>query len=168
MVIRHVCHLLLRLAVACGLFFGSLSGAALAASSPPLGVQDYEVPGVQVVLLSLKRTSDGYVTAKWAYHNTTSSAKAIGNNTSVINGAWSTPFSLAWDAYISAGGQQYKVAPGGAGLLAGSHGGNNKTLVLGPKMTYATWAKFKDPGKDVTKASISIQGTAPFEDVPIS
>jgi hypothetical protein len=167
MVIRRICRPLLPLVVAFGLSFGNLGGAALAASPPPLGVQDYEVPGVQVLLLSLKRTSDGYITAKWAYHNTTSSAKTIGSNTGVINGAWSTPFSLAWDAFISAGGQQYKVVPGGAGLLAGTHGGN-KTLVLGPKMTYATWAKFKDPGKDVTKVSVSIQGAAPFDDAPIS
>lgn len=157
---------------ACGLMGTSLSaaqGAAPTAAPTPanLGVQDYEVPGVQVVLFSVKRGSDGYITVRWGYRNTTSTPKNIGTNTTATSGAWSGPYSLAWDFYLMAGGAKYATADGGDGKLAASHG-PNKVVVIGPKQTLATWAKVKDPGKDVKTVGVYVQGAAPFDEIPIS
>ena len=87
-----------------------------------------------------------------------------------MSGRWSAPFSLAWDFFLTAAGQQYKVAHGQVDLLAGKHNGemfSPKTVVLGPKKTYNTWAKVKDPGPDVKSVSVSIQGADPFDDIAI-
>jgi hypothetical protein len=157
---------------ACGLIGTNLSAAqgadpAVAPKPANLGVQDYESPGVQVVLFSVKRGSDGYVTVRWGYHNTTSRPQNIGANTGAMSGAWSGPYSLAWDFYVTAGDTKYATADGGGGKLAASHG-PNKVVVVGPKQTLATWAKVKDPGKDVKTVTVYVQGAAPFDDIPIS
>ena len=148
---------------------GPKSANIAQAATTNLGVQDYEVSGVEVVLLSVKRTSDGFVTLKWAYQNTTNSPKTIGANTGAMEGAWGAPYSLAWDVSVGAAGATYKVPPGThGGLMAGSHAGPAKTVVVGAKQTYATWAKIAGVPKDVTKVTVYIQGTDPFEEIPIS
>src|SRR5712692_2143587 len=45
-----------------------------------IAVNDYEVGGVQVALLSVKRISDGTVTVKWEYRNKTTQAKPLGES----------------------------------------------------------------------------------------
>lgn len=172
MLVRRISSVLSILAIFCYLVFSSLSGARAAdtatASSPNLGVQDYSAAGVQVVLLSVKRTSDGFLTIKWGYHNTTNSPKQIGEDSTAMAGAWSAPFSLAWDMYVTAAGTQFKVANAPNGdLLAGTHPGPAKTVVVGPKQTYNTWAKLHAPPSDVTKVTVTIQGVSPFEDIAI-
>jgi len=38
--------------------------------------------------------------------------------------------------YVTAAGKQYKVATGPGGLLAGTHGSNNKAIVIRAKQAY--------------------------------
>jgi hypothetical protein len=163
---------------AVGALLVTLAGPGLAQSTNTttsaapanLAVADYDVPGVQIVLLSLKRGSDGYLTLRWAYRNTTTSPKTIGGDSTAMNGAWSANYSLAYDAYITAAGKQYQAVRTSGGMLAEKHGGTfaSKTIVVGANQTYTTWAKFKDPGAEVSKVSVYLQGVPPFEDVPIS
>jgi hypothetical protein len=120
------------------------------------------------VLLSLARGTDGFLTLRWGYRNTSTSPKTVGANTTAQAMQWSAPYSLAWDVYVMANGQQYPVVRGNHMLLAMPHAGNAKTIVVLPNQTYATWAKVKDPGSDVKAVSVYIQGVAPFENVPIS
>jgi hypothetical protein len=179
MSMRVVSLVLCSVLAAAGLTFGTV-GAGLAQSSNAstgaapanLGTADYEVPGVQVVLLSLKRGADGFLTLRWAYRNTTASSKTIGANTGAMDKAWSANYSLAWDTYLSAGDTKYTVArvQGRGELMAEKHGGAfaSKTLIIAAKQSYATWAKFPDPGAGVTKVTVYIQGAPPFDDVPIS
>lgn len=54
----------------------------------------------------------------------------------------------------------------GGKLVAARHG-PGKVVVLPPKKTTGIWAKFAAPPAGVTKVSIFIPGTQPFEDVAI-
>ncbi|HEY0383281.1 MAG TPA: hypothetical protein VGC72_13890 [Candidatus Elarobacter sp.] len=135
-----------------------------ASATTPIAVQDYEVEGVKVELLGVKRTSDGFLTVTWQYRNTTDQPKAIGANTGAMAGAWSAPYSLSWDFRVIAAGKELKV-PGQT--MAAKHA--KKVTMLPGKKVLANWAKVPDPGPDVTKVSISLQGIPmPFDDVPIS
>ncbi len=160
---------ILSVIATCSLAAGFVSAAASAATTN-LGVQDYDVAGVQVILLSAKRTSDGYITVKWAYHNTTRTSKKLGENSGVMTGAWSAPYSLSYDSYILANGTQYHVAKGNT--LAKTHTSPTyqvqKIVILGPLQTYSEWAKYDAPPADVDKITFSVEGTTPFEDVPLT
>jgi hypothetical protein len=136
---------------------------APAGTETPLAVQRYEVDGVQVELLSVKRTSDGYLTVKWQYRNTTDKPVTIGANTGAMRSAWSAPYSLSWDFRVLANGKELKV-PGQT--MAAKHG--NKINVVPAKKVLTTWAKVPDPGADVQKVNVSIQGADPFEDVAVT
>ena len=129
----------------------------------PLAVQKYEVDGVQVELLSVTRSS-GFLTVKWQYRNTTAQPQTIGEHTGAMSGAWSGPYSLSWDFRVLANGKEIKV-PGQT--LAQKHG-PQKIVVIAPKKVYSTWAKVPDPGADVQKVTVSIQGADPFDDVTVT
>jgi hypothetical protein len=166
MLIHRLSRLSLTLAILCSMLAWS-PNVSRAAS---LGVHDYSTPGVQVILLSVKRTSDGYLTLRWAYHNTTSSPQTIGKDSgaqSSTNGPW----SLAWDVYVVSAGTKYELIKDQTGTpLAGTKPGNagDPSYALGPHLTFTTWAKVPAPGKDVTTVTVYIRGAEPFEDVPIS
>lgn len=137
--------------------------APATADGTPIAVQKYEVEGVQVELLSVKRTSDTMLTVKWQYRNTTDKPQTIGANTGAMRSAWSAPYSLSWDFKVIANGKELTV-PGHT--MAAKHG--NKTNVIPPKKVLTTWAKVPDPGPDVQKVSVSIQGADPFDDVSVT
>ena len=144
------------------------SGAQKVAGPASLGVNDYEVEGVEVALLSVKRVSDGTLTVKWEYRNRTDQPKKLG--ASFKGMGWSEPFSLVYDAYLvdARNRMKYPVVKDTRGdLVAGKHPGHGKVVVLGPKQTLGTWAKFIAVPAEVTKISVFIPGVQPFEDVPI-
>jgi hypothetical protein len=155
------------LAVLCCLPVGALAASPAPAADTaavPIAVQDYEVEGVKVELLSVKRTSDGFLTVRWQYRNTTDQPKIIGANTGAMAGAWSAPYSLSWDLRVIAAGKELKV-PGQT--MAAKHA--KKVTVLPGKKVLANWAKVPDPGPDVQKVSVTLQGVpGPFDEVPIS
>jgi hypothetical protein len=144
------------------------SGPAEKAGAPAaLATADYEVPGVEVALLSVKRISDGTITVKWEYRNKTDQAKKLGESFKGMG--WSEPYSLVYDAYLvdARNRMKYPVVKDTRGdLVAGKHGGR-KVVVLGPKQTLGTWAKFIAVPPEVRKISVFIPGTQPFEDVAI-
>lgn len=141
------------------------AGAAAAA----LATGDYEVEGVEVALLSVKRVSDGTLTVKWEYRNKTDKPAKLGESFKGMG--WSEPFSLVYDAYLvdARNRMKYPVVKDTKGnLVAGKHGGKGKVFVLEPHKALGTWAKFIAVPADVHKISVFIPGVAPFEDVPIA
>lgn len=135
-----------------------------AAAATPIAVQDYEVEGVKVELLGVKRTSDGFLTVTWQYRNTTDQPKTVGANTGAMEGAWSAPYSLSWDMRVIAAGKELKV-PGHT--MAAKHA--KKITVIPAHKVLANWAKVPDPGPDVQKVSVSLQGIPmPFDDITIT
>jgi hypothetical protein len=161
-------HRFYRMLITFVILCGVLAVAPNVSRAANLGVHDYSTAGVQVILLSVKRTSDGYLTLRWAYHNTTGSSQTIGKDSgaqSATNGPW----SLAWDVYVIAGGAQYALIKNPT-VLAGTHSGNagDPTYALGPHQTFTTWAKVSAPGSAVKTVTVVIRGADPFEDIPIS
>jgi hypothetical protein len=133
-----------------------------------IATADYEVPGVEVALLSVKRVSDGTLTVKWEYRNTTDQPEKLGESFKGMG--WSEPYSLVYDAYLLdvANKMKYPVLKDTRGdLVAGKHPGQRKVVVLGPKQTLGTWAKFMAVPASVRTISVFIPGTQPFEDVAI-
>ncbi len=136
-------------------------------AAPAIAVSDYEVEGVEVDLLSVKRVSDGTLTVKWEYRNKTDQPKKLG--ASFRGMGWSEPFSLVYDAYLvdARNRMKYVVVRDTRGdLVAGKHAGR-KVVVLEPRKTLGTWAKFMAVPAEVSKISVFIPGTQPFEDVAI-
>lgn len=168
MLVHHLNRLFLTFAILCFMLVGSPNVSRAA----NLGVHDDEVAGVQVILLSVKRTSDGFLTLKWAYHNTTDSSKTIDAD-SGAQSATNWPWSLAWDTYVEAGNTKYVLIKDQTGTpLAGTHSAGTgpqgqQAYILAPHTTFTTWAKLAAPPKDVTKVTVYILGTDPFEDIPI-
>ena len=167
---RQVCLVTLVL-VTCTLAAISLHGdqaGGTAKATEPLATADYEVEGVEVALLSVKRVSDGTLTVKWEYRNKTDKPKELGASFGGMG--WSEPFSLVYHAYVvdARNRMKYPVLKDEKGNLVAARHAGRKTVVLGPKQTIGTWAKFAAPPTDAKKISIFIPGTQPFEEIPIS
>ncbi|MDD5562472.1 MAG: hypothetical protein PHQ91_02045 [Thermoanaerobaculaceae bacterium] len=153
--------------------FGFLVGAGgrdVAVAAGPavanLGSHEHESGEVDVVLLAVSRTSGDTVTVRWKYVNRSEEKKRL---TSERTG-WLDPYRLAADAYLldTANKVKYTVlVDDSKHPIAGHHGQQNAYIVLGPKQTLATWAKFPAPAEGVTKLTVSIPGAEPFEDVPL-
>ena len=156
--------------LAFALIFAAATAAAAAYPSPApaaatLGTQPYDdAPGVQVTLISLTRTN-GSITARWSYHNTTSGPLQIAKSFKGMG--YSEPYSLSYDAYLLDGTTKYPVLKDRAYPIAGTHPGS-KVVTLAAGQTYATWAKFPDPGPSTTAITVVIPGAQPFENVTIS
>jgi hypothetical protein len=137
-------------------------------ASPAIGVNDYEVDGVEVALLSVKRISDGSLTVKWEYRNKTDEPKRLGESFTGMGS--SEAYSLVWHAYLADARAKikYPVAKDENSNPVGTKHGAGKVVILGPKKTMGTWAKFISVPATVKKISVFIPGTQPFEDVPIT
>jgi hypothetical protein len=141
--------------------------AASAAPEAPtgLGTHPYEVSGVEVVLMSVQRTSGNTLTVRWEYRNTTSQPRKIGESFGGMG--WSEPFSLVYDAYLIDGRTRYPVQKDETGNLIAARHGAGKIVTIAAKETHASWARFASPPEATTKITVFIPGTEPFEDIPI-
>ena len=100
-----------------------------------LGTHPYEVDGVEVVLISVQRSSGNTLTVRWQYRNTTSQPRQIGG--SFRGMGWSEPFSLVYDAYIVDDSTKYPVLKDTAGNLVAAQHGAGKVVTLAAKGTHA-------------------------------
>jgi len=148
--------------------FSAAAGPQSLNGSPPIAVNNYEVDGVEVALLSVRRISDGSLTVKWEYRNKTDEPKKLGESFAGMGS--SEAYSLNWHAYLadSRAKVKYPVAKDEKGNPVAAKHGPGKVVVLGPRKTLGTWAKFISVPPDVKRISIFIPGTDPFEDVEIS
>lgn len=130
--------------------------------------QDYEVAGVKVTLLSVKRIPGDKLELRWQYTNTTSLPKTLGESFQGMGS--SEAYSLTWGTYVAdpVGNIKYDVVkqPNGE-PVAGSHAGR-KRFVLGPRTTYMTWAQTVAPPANVKSVTVYIPGVEPFNAVTIS
>jgi len=165
---RSACLIVLMGLLPAGFVSSPTIAAADEKPAAAIAVNDYEVDGVQVALLSVKRISDGTLTVKWEYRNKTNEAKKLGESFPGMGS--SEVYSLAWHAYLVDGRNKMKypvVKDTRGDPVAGKHG-PGKVVVLGPGKTLGTWAKFIAVPPEVKKISVFIPGVQPFEDVDIS
>jgi hypothetical protein len=140
------------------------AGATQPQVTSGLGTSDFEVAGVEVTLLELKRTSGDTLTARWRYRNIDKDCKQLTKAT-----GWTDPWRLAWDSYLIDGTnkKKYMILKDTEGKpIAAAHGSGAIKLAGG--QTLNTWAKYPAPPENVQKVSAYLPGVAPFEDVPIS
>jgi hypothetical protein len=137
-------------------------------SDQAIATGNYEVEGVQVALLSVRRLSDGSLTVKWEYRNTTNQPKKLGESFEGMGS--SEAYSLVWHAYLadSKNKVKYPVAKDDRGEPVAARHAGRKVVVLGPGKSLSTWAKFISIPPDVKKISVFIPGADPFEDVEIA
>ena len=141
--------------------------AAPAAAQPAksLAEADFEVGGVKVALLELKRTSTG-ITARWQYRNETD-----GEVKAALGGTVGGDHQrLARNAYLldAATKTKYGVEKDTDGkLLAAQHGEFVHGVTLKPKQTVNTWAKFPSLPETTKRVTVIIAGAPPFEDMPL-
>jgi hypothetical protein len=138
-----------------------------AASQPAksLAEADFEVGGVKVALLELKRSSTG-ITARWQYRNETDSeVKAtLGGTVGGDNQR------LPRNAYLldAATKTKYGVEKDTDGkLLAAQHGEFVHGVRLKPRQIVNTWAKFPALPETTKRVTVIIAGAPPFEDMPV-
>lgn len=132
-----------------------------------LGVRPYEVSGVDVILMELKRTAGNTVTARWQYLNGSDKplkfeqqgcvgmgcTYTLAETAHILDGATLTKFEVLRDTKHKALAQRYEASR----LRVGAH------QLLG------TWAKFEAPPMSSTKVTVVVPGVSePFEDVPIA
>jgi len=139
------------------------AGPAQAAKA--LAEADFQVGGVKVALLEVKRSSTG-VTARWQYRNETDKevSAAVGGT---VGGDQQRP---ARHAYLLDGATRTKhavVEDTDGKLVAAQHGEMVHAFKLKPKETLNTWAKFSAIPETSKRVTIVVAGTQPFEDVPV-
>jgi len=141
--------------------------AAPAAVQPAksLAEADFEVGGVKVAVLELKRTSTG-ITARWQYRNETDGdvKASLGGTIGGDNQR------LPRNAYLldAATKTKYAVEKDADGkLVAAQHGEFVHAVRLKPKQIVNTWAKFPPLPETSKRVTLIIAGAPPFEDLPL-
>jgi len=160
-----------RLAATTGVTLALLmagSGRLIGGQSPPsLGVHEHEAGDVDVVLLQVARTAGDTVTVRWKYVNKSAEKKQLTNERT----GWLDPYRLSAEAYILDTDNKTKytvLVDDDKHPIAGKHGTQNSYIYLAPHQSLMTWAKFPAPAAGVTKVTVAIPGTEPFEGVPLA
>ena len=141
--------------------------AAPAATQPAksLAEADFEVGGVKVAVLELKRSSTG-ITARWQYRNETDNEvkASLGGTVGGDNQR------LPRNAYLldAATKTKYGVEKDTDGkLVAAQHSEFVHSVTLKAKQTVNTWAKFPPLPETSKRVTLVIAGAPPFEDLPL-
>ena len=138
---------------------------AAAQPAKSLAEADFEVGGVKVAVLELKRTSTG-ITARWQYRNETDNEvkASLGGTVGGDNQR------LPRNAYLldAATKTKYAVKKDTDGkLVAAQHGEFVHSVTLKAKQTVNTWAKFPPLPETSKRVTLVIAGAPPFEDLPL-
>lgn len=135
-------------------------------SRSAVAVQPHEIDGVNVELLSVKRSSDKTLTAYWRYTNTTDEEKVLIKN----KGYRDSRSSWIAQAYLidNINQKKHPVVRANPGNDPITRKTTTNTIVLQPGKSYDVWAKFPSPPESVKKISVYIPATAPIEGVSIT
>ena len=138
---------------------------AVAQPAKSLAEADFEVGGVKVAVLELKRTSTG-ITARWQYRNETDGEvkASLGGTVGGDNQR------LPRNAYLldAATKTKYGVEKDTDGkLVAAQHGEFVHAVTLKAKQTVNTWAKFPPLPETSKRVTLIVAGAPPFEDLPL-
>lgn len=157
-------------AAACSALVLAVLAAGSASASQggqALGVHEHEAGDVDVVLLEVARTPGDTLTVRWKYVNRSAEKKQLTHERT----GWLDPYRLSADAYVLDNDNKIKytvVTDDTRHPIAGRHGAQNAYIFLAGHQSLVTWAKFSAPAAGVTKVTVSIPGTEPFENVPLT
>lgn len=142
--------------------------ANAAAKSTAIATNPYEVEGVDVALISIKRISDGSLTVTWEYRNTTAQPKRLGESFTGMGS--SEAYSLVWGSYLADAKTRTElpVAKDIHGEPVGTKHRARKIVVLDPHKSIRVWAKFLSVPAGLSKVSAFVPATSPFEDISIT
>jgi len=144
---------------------GLLAESLAAAAPKPIAIQDHEVADVEVALLEVKRTSGNTVTVRWHYRNKSSRAIKLDHGGGSMDG-----YRFARAAYLLDAVNRVKYSvlmDSNSQPVAALHPQFGSGIVLAPRQTVVTWAKFQAPAAGVTNITVNVPGAPPFEDVPL-
>ena len=132
------------------------SGTAGSAAAQPIAVEDHEVPGVQVALMDVRRTSGDTVTVRVQFRNTTDKA--------LTNSIFSSS-NIVDDMYLVDGAskKKYLVVRDAENKPVGYYG---PSQTIPAKAVVQVWGRFPVPVSP--KIMVSVPGVPPFEDVPVN
>jgi len=160
-------RLVFLVGVLCLLQIPGLPAESLAAAAPkPIAIQDHEVADVEVALLEVKRTSGNTVTVRWHYRNKSSRAIRLQHGSGSMDA-----YRLAREAYLLDAVNRVKyvvLKDSNSQPIAARHPQFGSRVVLAPRQTVVTWAKFQAPPAGVTNMTVNVPGAPPFEDAPLS
>ena len=130
--------------------------AGSAPAAQPIAVEDHEVPGVQVALMDVRRTSGDTVTVRVQFRNTT--ANALTN--SIFSGS-----NIVDDMYLVDGTskKKYLVVRDAENKPVGYYG---PSQIVPAKAVIQAWGRVPAPASP--KIMVSVPGVPPFEDVPVN
>ena len=130
--------------------------AASADAGGVLASENHEIPGVQVVLTELRRTSGDTVTLRLQFRNTTD--KEVSD--SLFYGT-----NIALRTYLlDATRKKYTVLQDPDNRPVGYVGPSSG---VAPGATVPAWVRFPAPPADVTAVTVVVPGVPPFDDIPI-
>ena len=136
-------------------------------AAKPIAVHEFSVEGVDIALMEVTRTAPEVVTVKWEYRNKTAAPQKLAGDSK----GWSDPYRLSWDTYLlgADGTTKIKVMKddGGKPVAAGQGAPNQLAIMLPPKKTLKTWAKYGVPA-DTKTVTVVLTGAEPFENVEVT
>ena len=133
-----------------------------------LAVEPYELEGIEVSLLKVKRASGKTLNVYWKMTNQSSEDKKLVK----CSTSWYCPYQLAAGTfgdgiYIidSINQKKHMVVRADKKPVVSTV---KTPLTLSPGSSISLWAKFPAPPADIEAVSIYLPGVAPMEDIPIS
>ena len=125
-------------------------------TAQPIAVEDHSVPGVQVALMDVRRTSGDTVTVRVQFRNTTDNALT----NSIFSGS-----NIVDDMYLVDGTskKKYLVVRDAENKPVGYYG---PSQIVPAKAVIQAWGRFPAPVSP--KIMVSVPGVPPFEDVPVN
>jgi hypothetical protein len=132
------------------------TAASSAAPGDALATEDHEIPGVQVVLTELRRTSGDTLTLRVQFRNTTD--KEVSD--SLFYGT-----SIARRTYLlDPSRKKYAVLDDGSNNPVGYVG---QSSAIAPRGVVPAWVRFPAPPPEVTTVTVVLPGVPPIDGVPI-
>lgn len=133
-----------------------------------LAVEPYELEGIEVALMRVKRASGDTLNVYWTMINQSSEEKTLIS----CSTAWYCPYKLAAGTfgngtYIidSKNRKKHLVVTADKKPIVSTF---KTPLKISPNSSINVWAKFPAPPSDVSKISVYIPGVAPMEDITIT
>ena len=133
-----------------------------------LAIEPYEIEGVVVSLLNVKRSSGNTLNIYWKMTNTSSEDKTLVK----CSAAWYCAYKLAAGTYAngtyiidSINQKKHLVVRANKKPVVSTF---KTPIILSPNSSINVWAKFPAPPADVKTVSIYLPGVAPIEDIRIT
>ena len=135
---------------------GAAAPAPAGDAAAAIATEQHEVPGVQVALTELRRTSGDTVTLRLQFRNTTDSDVSD----SLFYGS-----NIASRTYLlDATRKKYAVLEDAEGQPVGYVG---QSSTIKPGAAVPAWVRFPAPPADITTVTVVVPGVPPFEDIAI-